>query len=124
MSKDPSATLEFIAGSRIQCAQPVASALPIVRNGPPATYVVFPDGSGIGLPTDQILTHEQVNGAARVSFGGMRFDGVEDGLLAFRRVREVLPEHQLMPERGRLLKLDPKLVTRVLVGGREQWPED
>ena len=31
------------------------------------------------------------SGAARVGFGGMRFDGVEDGLLTFRRVRDLPP---------------------------------
>ena len=116
-------TLEFAAGSRIQRAPSVRTQLPLVRNGQPPTHVVFADKQGISLPTDQIVSADDSRGYARVTFGGMRFEGVEEGLLAFRRVREVLPEHELMPERGRLLRIDPPRVSRVLAGPNVVWPD-
>lgn len=115
-------TVEFAAGSRIRRAEPVPTTLPLVKNGPPSTQVLFPDGWGISVPTDQIVGSDEERGAARVLFGGMRFDGLEEGQLTFRRVREVRPEHELMPERGRVMKIDPSRVHRVLVGSNPVWP--
>lgn len=114
--------IEFPSGSRIRRGEPVPTTLPLVRNGPPSTHVLFADGWGIAVPTDQIVEADEDRGCARVIFGGMRFDGVEEGKLVFRRVREVRPEHELMPERGRELKLDPARVQRVLVGSNPVWP--
>jgi hypothetical protein len=114
--------IEFAPGSRVQRDRAVRCDLPLVRNGPPATWIVFADGRGLGVPTDQILEFGDTAGAARVEFGGMRFEGLQDGYLVFRRVREVLPEEQLAPERGRLLKVQPTDVARVHVEGRAVWP--
>lgn len=117
-----STTLEFVPGSRIERQKPVKSALPLVRNGPPATWVVFADRMGIGVPTDQIVTAQDAAGAAHVQFGGMRFDGEDGTFLVFRRESEVRPEHELMPERGRELKIERARVARVLSGDRVLWP--
>lgn len=114
--------VEFAPGSRLHRDAPVSSALPILNPVPPATWVVFADGRGLGVPTDQIVHGDAAAGAARVGFAGMRFDGVEDGALVFRRVAEMRPEHTLAPERGRVLEVRPADVARVLVAGREVWP--
>ena len=114
--------IEFVAGSRVRRDEPVRSQLPLVRNGPPATWIVFADGRGLGVPTDQILRAEDSGGAARVAFGGMRFDGAEDGWLVFRRAREVLAEEQLAPERGRELKVRVQDIARVIASGKPAWP--
>ena len=53
------------------------SDLPIFRNGPPGTFVLFPDGVRVSLPTDQIVFAEDTGGHVRVGFGGMRFVGLE-----------------------------------------------
>jgi threonine dehydratase len=122
MSAHPLSTVRFATGSRIRRDDPVPTTLPLIRNAPPATWVVFADGRGLGIPTDQILSAGDAGGAAIASFGGMRFDGLEDGWLCFRRDREVLPEDQLAPERGRLLRVPPADIATVLVEGRLAWP--
>ena len=113
--------VEFVRGSRIHREQPFVPGLPIVQNGPPGTFVTFADGRRVPLPTDQITSIEDVGGAARVGFGGMRFEGVEDGQLTFRRVRDLVAEHQLSPERGRRMTLEPAMVAAVFMEGRLAW---
>src|SRR5213082_1762354 len=102
--------IEFVAGTRVRREAPFSTGLPIVGNGPPGTFVVFPDGREVPLPTDQVVQAGVESGAAQVGFGGMRFDGVERGQLVFRRVRDLLPEKQLSPERGRRMTLAPEMV--------------
>lgn len=114
--------IEFIAGTRLRREAPFATGLPIVGNGPPGTFVVFRDGSEVPLPTDQVVEAGAEHGAAWVGFGGMRFDGVERGRLVFRRVRDLLPEEQLSPERGRRMTLEPEMVAAILVDGVPVWP--
>jgi len=116
-------TVEFVRGSRVHQEPPFVSGLPIVQNGPPGTFVTFAGGRRVPLPTDQIVLHEtdDERGAARVGFGGMRFVGVEAGLLVFRRVRELAAEHQLSPERGRRMTLEPHMVAAVFMQGRLVW---
>src|SRR5262249_12692224 len=114
--------VEFATGTRVYREPPHTSALPIVGNGPPGTFVRFPGGGQVPLPTDQIVLAEDGDGAARVGFGGMCFDGVEDGKLVFRRVRDLWPAEQLSPERGRRMTLEPDMVAAVLVDGRHAWP--
>jgi hypothetical protein len=96
--------------------------LPIVGNGPPGTFVVFPAGLRVSLPTDQIVFAEQIDGRARVGFGGMQFTGLENGLLVFIRVRELFPEAQLSPARSHRMLLDPEWVAAVWVDNRRAWP--
>ncbi|MEZ0230524.1 MAG: hypothetical protein ACAI25_18020 [Planctomycetota bacterium] len=112
----------FLAGSRITRGKPVSNSLPIVQNGPPGTFVHFPGGRGVPVPTDQVVFCDDEGGAARVGFGGMRFDGVEDDLLSFRRVQDLLPEEYLSPERGFHMTFEPETVAAVFVHGRRVWP--
>ena len=114
--------IEFISGTRITREPPFVSKLPIVRNGPPGTSVVFGDGVSVPLPTDQIVFAEDGGGAAHVGFGGMSFDGVEDGELVFLRVRDLQPEELLSPQRGRRMTLEPRMVASIAVDGRKVWP--
>jgi hypothetical protein len=97
------------------------SALPIVRNGPPGTFVVFPDGLRVSLPTDQIVYADDTAGHARVGFGGMQFVGIEEGRLVFVRVREMAPEDQLSPDRSHTMRLESQRVAAVLVHGQPIW---
>jgi hypothetical protein len=113
--------VEFVRGSRVERERDFVPGLPIVQNGPPGTFVIFADGSRVPLPTDQITSMEQRAGAARVVFGGMRFDGVEGGLLTFRRVRDLAAEHDLSPERGRRMTLEPETVAAVFMEERLAW---
>jgi hypothetical protein len=114
-------SVEFVPGSHVDRERPFVPGLPIVRNGPPGTFVTFADGRRVPLPTDQITSVENGGGAARVGFGGMRFEGVEDGQLTFRRVRDLAAEHELSPERGRRMTLDPQMVAAVFMEGRLAW---
>jgi len=113
--------VEFVEGSRVEKEPAFATGLPVVQNGPPGTFVRFSDGRRVPLPTDQIVDAQDADGAAHVGFGGMRFDGVEDGLLTFRRVRELAAEDQLSPERGRRMTLQPNMVAAVFMEGRLAW---
>lgn len=114
--------IEFVPGTRLWREPPLVPKLPILRNGPPGTVVVFGDGSQVPLPTDQIVFAEDERGAARVAFGGMSFDGVEAGELVFLRVRDLQPEELLSPERGRRMTLAPHMVASIAVEGRVVWP--
>ncbi len=118
----PPVVVEFIPGTRVEREPPHTTGLPIVGNGPPGTFVVFAGNARVPLPTDQIVSADDTGGAARVGFGGMRFDGVEDGLLVFRRVRDLWPPERLSPERGVRMTLEPAMVTVVLVEGHVVWP--
>jgi len=114
--------IEFVSGTRITREPEVMSKLPILHNGPPGTSVVFRDGAEVPLPTDQIVFAEDTGGAAQVGFGGMSFEGIDDGELVFLRVRDLQPEALLSPERGRKMTLDPRLVASIAVDGRVVWP--
>jgi hypothetical protein len=127
---DAFCVVEFVRGSRIEKDPPVnrpvnrtgsGANLRIVQNGPPGTFVRFADGGRVPLPTDQIVSSDDGASAARVGFGGMRFDGIEGGLLTFRRFRDLLAEHELSPERGRRMTLEPQMVAAVFVEGRLVW---
>jgi hypothetical protein len=115
--------IEFVSGSRITREPEVVSKLPILRNGPAGTSVIFRDGAGVPLPTDQIVFAEDAGGAARVGFGGMSFDGLDDGQLVFLRVRDLQPEALLSPQRGRRMTLEPRMVASIAVDGRIVWPQ-
>jgi hypothetical protein len=79
--------IEFIADTKIHRDPEVVPKLPIVQNGPPGTSVIFSDGATVPLPTDQIVFEDDTAGRARVGFGGMSFEGIEDGSLVFYRIR-------------------------------------
>jgi hypothetical protein len=99
-----------------------ASALRIIGNGPPGTFVRFPGGFRVSLPTDQIVWADDADGHVQVALGGMQFAGMEDGRLAFLRVREIWPDDQLSPDRSHKMFLDPQWVALVVEQGRQVWP--
>jgi hypothetical protein len=114
--------IEFAAGTTLFRERDRASDFPILRNGPAGTFVVFPDGLRVSLPTDQIVQADEANGRARIGFGGMHFSGLEGGQLMFLRVRELHPERQLSPERSHVMRLDPSWVLSIRVDGHVVWP--
>lgn len=114
--------IEFIPGTRIYREPDFVPRLPIVQNGPPGTFVIFASGTKVSLPTDQIVFTNDGAGAAQVGFGGMSFEGIEDGYLVFYRVRELHPEELLSPQRGRRMTLKPNMVASISVRGRLMWP--
>jgi len=114
--------IDFAAPSSIFREHNRISPLRIIGNGPPGTFVLFPDGLRVSLPTDQIVFADDAGGHARVGFGGMRLSGVEEGHLVFMRVRELFPEEQLSPARSHTMRLDSRWVTTVSVDGSPVWP--
>jgi hypothetical protein len=109
--------IEFTAGTRLVREPDLPQGLPIVRNGPPGTFVTFPDGLRVSLPTDQIVYADDSEDAARVGFGGMSFAGVEGERLIFHRVREMHPEDQLSPARSRTMVLSMSWVSSISIDG-------
>jgi hypothetical protein len=118
----PPLLIEFVAGTRLHREREVAPKLPIVQNGPPGTFVICPGGKRVALPTDQIVSSDDASGCARVGFGGMSFEGIEDGVLVFFRTRDLQPPETLSPERGRKMTLRPDTVASVFVDGKPVWP--
>lgn len=113
----PAIVVEFTASSRIWREGAAASGLPIVQNGLPGTRVLFGDGREVPLPTDLIVEAADEGGSARVTFGGFRYDGLEDGVLVFRRVADLRPSGELSEERGLRMTLLVDMVAAVWVGG-------
>ncbi len=114
--------IAFVTPSSIFREQNRISTLPIIGNGPPGTFVLFPEGLRVSLPTDQIVFADDSGGHARVGFGGMQFVGSQEEHLVFVRIRELLPEDQLSPDRSHTMLLDAQLVATVSVDGRTVWP--
>lgn len=122
MTNDALLHIDFTAPSTLLRETDRPSALRIVGNGPPGTFVRFPRGLRVSLPTDQIVSADDADGHVRVGFGGMAFVGLEEGQLVFHRVREVLPEAQLSPARSHVMLLDPVWVAAVWMAGTKVWP--
>ena len=114
--------IDFATPTSLLREQHRPSALPIIGNGPAGTFVVFSDGFKVSLPTDQIVSADDSESHARVGFGGMHFAGVEEGQLAFVRVRELFPEDQLSPDRSHKMLLNPRWVSAITVNGQPVWP--
>jgi hypothetical protein len=114
--------IDFAAPSSLLRERGRRSDLRILDNGPPGTFVLFPGGLRVSLPTDQIVFADDGGGFARVGFGGMHFTAEAEGTLVFVRVREVLPEDQLSPARSHTMRLDTRWVTSIAVKGRAVWP--
>ncbi len=114
--------IDFAAPTSLLREQDRPSGLPIVGNGPPGTFVVFWDGLKVSLPTDQIVSADDEAGHACVGFGGMKFVGIEDGQLAFIRIRELFPDDQLSPDRSHKMLLNPRWVSAITVDGQPVWP--
>jgi hypothetical protein len=113
--------IDFATPSSIFREQNRVSALRIIGNGPPGTFVLFPDGLRVSLPTDQIVSADDAGGHARVGFGGMQFIGSEGGQLVFVRIRELLPEDRLSPDRSHRMLLDSQRVSTITVDGHPTW---
>jgi hypothetical protein len=114
--------IDFATPSSIFREHNRISELRIIGNGPPGTFVLFPNGVRVSLPTDQIVFTDDTAGHARVGFGGMQFVGSEEGHLVFVRIRELVPEDQLSPARSHTMLLDSQWVTTVSAGGHPVWP--
>jgi hypothetical protein len=115
--------IDFAAPTSILKERNRTSALPILGNGPPGTFVLFPNGLRVSLPTDQIVFADDTGGHARIGFGGMQFIGLEQGRLAFVRFRELFPEDRLSPARSHKMLLEMDWVAAIAVDGRRVWPE-
>jgi hypothetical protein len=115
--------IHFTTPASLRREQDRISALPIVGNGPPGTFIVFPNGLNVSLPTDQIVFAEDSAGRVRVGFGGMQFVGLQDGRLTFVRIRELFPEDQLSPARSHVMQLEPQWVSAISVNGQPVWPD-
>ncbi len=113
--------IEFAAPTSLLREHDRISTLPIVGNGPPGTFVLFPNGLRVSLPTDQIVFADDTGGHVRVGFGGMRFVGLEQGRLVFVRIRDLLPEDQLSPARSHTMLLDAEWVAAISVDGLPVW---
>ena len=116
--------IDFATPTSIFREQNRVSTLRIIGNGPPGTFVIFPNRLKVSLPTDQIVFADDTGGHARVGFGGMQFVGWQDGQLAFVRIRELLPEEQLSPARSHTMLIEPRWVAAVSVDGRPAWPPE
>jgi hypothetical protein len=114
--------IDFTTPSSLHREDDRISSLPIIGNGPPGTFVHFPGGLRVSLPTDQIVFADDTGGRARVGFGGMRFIGSEEGRLVFVRAREMHPEDRLSPARSHTMLLDSAWVASISVDGRPVWP--
>ena len=114
--------IDFVAPTSLLREPNRTSTLPVIGNGPPGTFVLFPNGRKVSLPTDQIVFADDARGHARVGFGGMQFVGSEEGRLVFVRIRELFPEGQLSPDRSHTMLLDPQWVATISVDGRSVWP--
>jgi hypothetical protein len=114
--------IDFSTPSSIVRERNRISMLPIIGNGPPGTFVLFPNGLRVSLPTDQIVFADDTGGHARVGFGGMQFVGPEEGSLVLVRIRELFPEDQLSPDRSHTMRLELKWVAAVSVDGSPVWP--
>ena len=114
--------IEFAAGTHLLREPDLAQGLPILHNGPPGTFVMFPDGLRVSLPTDQIVYADDTGAGARVGFGGMSFAGVDADRLLFHRVREMHPEDRLSPARSRTMMLSMRWVASISIDGHEVWP--
>ena len=119
---DPPLLIRFVENTRLRREAAFSSGLPIIGNGPPGTFVVFPNGREVPLPTDQIVASDDDSGAALVSFGGLRFDGLERGQFVFRRIKELWPDEQLSSERSRKMTLRVDMVAAIFVSGVLVWP--
>ena len=113
--------IEFVPGTCLLREEELAQGLPILQNGSPGTFIVFPERFRVSLPTDQIVYSEDRTTGVRVGFGGMRFVGMDAQQLVFHRVHEMHPEEQLSPMRSQTMRLNTAWVASVAVQGTKVW---
>ncbi len=114
--------IAFAAPSSLVVERDRPSQFPILGNGPPGTFVLFPGRLRVSLPTDQIVSADDTGGYAKVGFGGMRFTGMTSGRLVFVRERDLYPVDQLSPERSHTMRLEPQWVASIFAYGQLLWP--
>jgi hypothetical protein len=106
--------IEFAPGSRLQNSEDsdalAAEAIVILKNG-----------LRISVPADQIVASGSPGGVM-LGLGGMSFEGMQDGKFVFWRVRDLLPEDRLSPDRGDKMTLDPAAISRIQVQGTQVYP--
>ena len=112
----------FAAPSSLVVERDRPSQFPILGNGPPGTFVLFPGRLRVSLPTDQVVSADDTGGYAKVGFGGMRFTGMASGRLVFVRERDLYPVDQLSPDRSHTMRLEPQRVASVFAYGQLLWP--
>jgi hypothetical protein len=115
--------VEFAPGSRVQAHPDEADLESEVHLMPRDAMIRFPDGSEVPVPADQIVLEEHQEGAARVGFGGVSFEGIVDGKLAFWRVKDLAPEETLSADRDIRFLIAPELVSSIVVHGVPVWPK-
>ena len=114
--------IAFAAPSSLVVERDRPSQFPILGNGPPGTFVLFPGRLRVSLPTDQVVSADDTSGYAKVGFGGMRFTGMTSGRLVFVRERDLYPVGQLSPDRSHTMRLEPQWVASIFAYGQLLWP--
>ena len=56
--------IEFAPDTLLYRERDLLSQFPIVRNGPAGTFVIFPSGVRVSLPTDQIVVADDTGGGS------------------------------------------------------------
>ena len=114
--------IAFATPSSLVVERDRPSQFPILGNGPPGTFVLFPGRLRVSLPTDQVVSADDTGGCAKVGFGGMRFTGMARGRLVFVRERDLHPADQLSPDRSHTMRLEPQWVASIFAYGQLLWP--
>ena len=78
--------IAFAAPSSLVVERDRPSQFPILGNGLPGTFVLFPGRLRVSLPTDQVVSADDTGGCAKVGFGGMRFTGMASGRTSSRQI--------------------------------------
>src|SRR5262245_18335331 len=115
--------VEFAPGSRVESHEmetPDEIERPLI---PRDAMIRFSDGREVPVPADHIVLEEQEKGSARVGFGGVSFEGMVDGQLAFWRVKDIAPEETLAADRDIRFLISPELVSSIAVHGVKVWPK-
>ena len=58
--------IEFVPGTCLLREEELAQGLPILQNGSPGTFIVFPERFRVSLPTDQIVYSEDRTTGVRI----------------------------------------------------------
>jgi hypothetical protein len=109
--------IDFATPSSIFREHNRISTLRIIGNGQPGTFVRFPNGLRVSLPTDQIVFADDTGGHARVGFGGMQFVGSEEGQLVVRE------NSRAAPGGSALARSESYDAVRSAAGGSVVWIE-
>src|SRR4051812_43016487 len=103
--------VEFAPGSRVEAYEMEGTSDAEMPSFPRDALIRFTDGRQIPVPADQIVLEEVEKGSARVGFGGVSFEGMVDGQLAFWRVKDLAPEQSLAADRDIRFLIAPEFVS-------------